>query len=100
MKVARLADAPLRRGFLSLGTFLSVRSCKSDGVTPQRLPGVPLKFFLITLILSGMAIARAGAETTDNPEIAACKATGILALKEKSPTVRDLVMDMDTMVVS
>jgi len=47
-----------------------------------------------------MAIAPAGAQTIDNPEIAACKATGILALKEKSPTVRDLVMDMDTMVVS
>jgi hypothetical protein len=60
-----------------------------------------LKFFLISsLILTGMAIAPAGAQTTDNPEIAACKATGILALKEKSPAVRDLILDMDTMVVS
>jgi hypothetical protein len=101
MKMGRLAGTPLWRGFLSLGTFLSLRSYRSEGVTPQRLPGVPLKFFLISsLILSGMAIAPASAQTTDNPEIAACKATGILALKEKSPAVRDLILDMDTMVVS
>ena len=60
-----------------------------------------MRFLLIiSLILSPMATAPASAQTTDSPEIAACKATGILALKEKSPTVRDLVLDMDTMVVS
>jgi hypothetical protein len=58
-----------------------------------------LRFLLISsLFLS--AIAAASAQTSDNPEIATCKATGILALKEKAPTVRDLVLDMDTMIVS
>ena len=61
-----------------------------------------MRFPLIsTLILGAMAAASTGnAQTPDNPEIAACKATGILALKEKSPTLRDLVFDMETMVVS
>ena len=61
-----------------------------------------MKLFLISsLILSAVAVTSTGnAQTPDNPEIAACKATGILALKEKSPTVRELVLDMDTMVVS
>jgi hypothetical protein len=40
------------------------------------------------------------AQTPDNPEIAACKATGLLALKERSPTVQDIILDMDTISVS
>jgi hypothetical protein len=61
-----------------------------------------LKALLISsLLLSLVAVATpASAQTADNPEIAACKATGLLALKEKSPAVRDLLLDMDTMVVS
>jgi hypothetical protein len=60
-----------------------------------------LKSLLIaTLIVSAMAASAANAQTSDTPEIAACKATGILALKEKSPTVRDMVLDMDTILVS
>ncbi|MBX9740786.1 MAG: hypothetical protein K2X62_11960 [Beijerinckiaceae bacterium] len=44
--------------------------------------------------------APASAQTPDNPEIAACKATGLLALKETSPTVRDIVLDLETVTVS
>ena len=56
--------------------------------------------FIGALLLSASAISAAGAQTSENPEIAACKATGILALKEKSPTVRDMILDMDTVLVS
>jgi hypothetical protein len=61
-----------------------------------------LKYLFITsLILGAIATPSLGnAQTLDNPELAACKATGILALKEKSPGVRELIFDMDTMVVS
>jgi hypothetical protein len=59
-----------------------------------------LKPILIALILIAAASGAGNTQTTDNPEIAACKATGILALNEKSPTVRDMVLDMDTIVVS
>jgi hypothetical protein len=70
------------------------------GVWPNS--GVPLRSDLLisTLILGAMAVSAANAQTSDNPEIAACKATGILALKEKSPAIRDLVLDMDTILVS
>lgn len=40
------------------------------------------------------------AQTPDNPEVAACKATGLLALKETSPSVRDIVLDPETITVS
>jgi len=64
--------------------------------------GVPLKALLLSSLFLGVVatVLPAHAQTADNPEIAACKATGILALKEKSPTVRDVILDMDTMVVS
>ena len=56
--------------------------------------------FVGCLILGGLTVSAANGQTSDNPEIAACKATGLLALKEKSPTVRDMILDMDTIVVS
>jgi hypothetical protein len=61
-----------------------------------------VKFFLISASIWGAIVTASpgNAQTADNPEIAACKATGILALKEKSPAVRDLVLDLDTMVVA
>ena len=59
-----------------------------------------MKYLLLsTLILSATPFC-ADAQTAENPEIAACKATGILALKEKSPAVRDVILDMDTFLVS
>jgi hypothetical protein len=42
----------------------------------------------------------ASAEPADTVAIAACKATAILALKEKSPAIRDIILDMDTISVS
>ncbi len=61
-----------------------------------------MKSLLIcTLFLGAVVVAfPANSQTADNPEVAACKATGLLALQEKSPTVRDMVMDLDTMVIS
>ncbi len=61
-----------------------------------------MKVRLIGFVLATSLIPIAGAiaQTPDNPEIAACKATGLLALKERSPSVRDIVLDMDTVTVS
>ena len=42
----------------------------------------------------------AQAQTPNDPEIAACKATGLVALKERSPSVKDIILDMDTLTVS
>jgi hypothetical protein len=56
--------------------------------------------WLSPLIFGVLVVSAANAQTSDNPEIAACKATGILALKEKSPAVRDMILDMDTILVA
>jgi hypothetical protein len=46
---------------------------------------------LLTLAVAGPALAE-----TLSPEADACKASGLLALKEKYPQVKDVLVDLDT----
>lgn len=48
------------------------------------------------LLLSGNAIS----QELPGVELEACKATGLLALRERSPAVKDLVFDLDSFVVA
>jgi len=52
--------------------------------------------FCVAATLTGAAHG----QTAEGPEIAACKATGVIALKEKSPAIRDIILDMDTISIS
>jgi len=45
---------------------------------------------LLCLALAGVAHAQEVPKTSQSPELEACKATGLLALKERSPTVTDV----------
>jgi hypothetical protein len=56
----------------------------------------PAALVLAAVMCSGMAQA----QTPNDPEIVACKATGLVALKERSPSVKDIILDMDTLTVS
>ncbi len=40
-----------------------------------------------------------GSENTDAPEIDACRATGLIALKERSPATTDVTLDLDSVRV-
>ena len=54
-----------------------------------------------TLLLAAVVCSGAAqAQTPNDPEIAACRATGLVALKERSPSVKDIILDMDTLTVS
>jgi hypothetical protein len=59
-----------------------------------------MKSLISALVLAFFVSSFANADSAESPEIAACKATGILALKEKSPTVRDMILDMDTAIIA
>jgi len=59
--------------------------------------GLTLAALLLAAVLCSGA---AQAQTPIDPEIAACKATGLVALKERSPLVKDIILDMDTLTVS
>ena len=52
------------------------------------------------LLAAVMCSGTAQAQTPNEPEIAACKATRLVALKERSPSVKDIIFDMDTLTVS
>jgi len=54
---------------------------------------------LLAVILVAVA-PFAWAQAPNDPEIEACKATGLAALRERSPSVRDLVFDLETFSVS
>jgi hypothetical protein len=35
-----------------------------------------------------------------NPELEACRATGLIALRERNPAIKDVSLDMDSMTVA
>jgi hypothetical protein len=49
--------------------------------------------------LIGLA-SSAFAQAPSDPEIEACRATGLAALRERSPSVKDLIFDLETFSVS
>ena len=49
---------------------------------------------------SALFVSSAMAEVLETAEIEACKATGLIALKERSPAVKALILDMDSLTVS
>ena len=53
-------------------------------------------YSLLTLMLA----ASANAQTPDDPAIEACRTTGLLALKERSPALKDLSFDMESLAIS
>ena len=55
---------------------------------------------LFTVVLSGAALAQEVPRTPPNPELEACKTTGLLALKERSPSVTDLLIDPDAVTIA
>ena len=53
--------------------------------------------------LATAAVLYAGAafaQSPNDPAIEACRSTGLIALKERSPSIRELIFDMETLAVS
>jgi hypothetical protein len=59
-----------------------------------------LRAGLILLAAAGVAEAQEVPKTSQNPELEACKATGLLALKERSPTITDVLIDPDAVTIA
>lgn len=56
---------------------------------------------LAALLLTAALLAdTAQAQSPNDPAIDACRASGLIALKEHSPSVKDLIFDMETLLVS
>ena len=50
-----------------------------------------IKLLLVAMVLAAPALAQA-----PSPETDACKASGLIALKQKSPQVKDIQIDLDS----
>ena len=53
---------------------------------------------LATILWSGMATAQT--EPANAPEVDACKATGLIALREKNAGLKDIYLDPDGMTIA
>ena len=60
----------------------------------------PLQALLISLALIGAARAQEVPNTPPNPELEACKTTGLLALKERTPAIKDVLIDPDAVTIA
>jgi hypothetical protein len=55
---------------------------------------------LIAGVISAVLSTAAQAQTANDPAVSACKATGLLALKERSNDITDLSIDVESVAVS
>ena len=51
--------------------------------------------FLAVLFTNDTTLAQVA-----NPELEACRATGLIALRERNPAIKDVSLDMDSMTVA
>jgi hypothetical protein len=54
----------------------------------------------IALTCSLIAVGPAIAQTAVDPAVTACKSTGLIAIKQTSPDVTDLVFDMESLAIN
>ena len=65
--------------------------------------GLPvlLTFFYIAIVVASFWLTLPShAQSPNDPAIEACRTTGLMALKERSPSLKDLIFDMETLAVS
>ena len=57
------------------------------------------KVLFASLLLAAMVPHAGHSQTADAPEIDACRASGLIALKERSPSIKDVNLDLDSVRV-
>src|SRR3954467_7554381 len=55
---------------------------------------------IAALLLTALLANTAQAQFPNDPAIDACQASGLIALKERSPSVKDLILDRETLLIS
>jgi len=59
-----------------------------------------MKLIAALVLTAAVFAAPAQAQSPNDPAIDACRSSGLIALKEHSPSVKDLIFDMETLLVS
>ncbi len=55
---------------------------------------------IAALLLTALLANTAQAQSPNDPAVDACQASGLIALKERSPSVKDLILDRETLLIS
>jgi hypothetical protein len=54
---------------------------------------------IAALLLTALLANTAQAQSPNDPAVDACQASGLIALKERSPSVKDLILDRETLLI-
>jgi hypothetical protein len=64
----------------------------------EEMPIQALRFALVTVVIS-VLVGSSSAQVA-NPELEACRSTGLIALRERNPSIKDVSFDVDGMTVA
>jgi len=64
----------------------------------EEMPIQALRFALVTVVIS-VLVGSSSAQVA-NPELEACRSTGLIALRERNPLIKDVSFDVDGMTVA
>jgi hypothetical protein len=72
-----------------------------NGAAPVQgeIQGSKMRFLILTVAWLAFT-SPASTQSSGDPSIEACRTTGLIALKEQSPSIKDLIFDVDSLVVS
>ena len=60
-----------------------------------------MRAFTFAIAVASLLLTLPGhAQSPNDPAIEACRMTGLMALKERSPSLKDLIFDMESLAVS
>ena len=59
-----------------------------------------MKLIAALLLTATLLTNAVQAQSLNDPAVDACQASGLIALKERSPSVKDLILDRETLLIS
>lgn len=59
-----------------------------------------MKLIAALLLTATLLTNTVQAQSPNDPAVDACQASGLIALKERSPSVKDLILDRETLLIS
>jgi hypothetical protein len=59
-----------------------------------------MRLFWATTFLTAAAMQPAFAQSPDDPDIQACRSTGLIALQQTTPSIKELIFDMESLAIS
>jgi hypothetical protein len=78
--------------------MMAVRFCRAGFQLEPKMNARRLRDALAILLVCGSV--GPALPQTPNPELEACRTTGLMALRERNPAIKDITLDVDGMTVA